>query len=320
MIPAAQQALSNWLGALGLQPYLALFVDNEVGLDAMRLLDEADLRELSLPLGPRKMLLRAITELNATEPSAASASLSALVVPPTPAAASAQRRQLTVLFCDLVGSTPLSRVLDPEDLRELMGRYQAAARAVIARYDGHIAQYRGDGVLVYFGWPRSHGDDARRALRAALDLLDAVACVKTHAPLAVRIGVATGVVVVGRTEGGDEPQTAVGETPNLAARLQALGEPGAIVVAGLTRTLAGDGFTYRDLGTQTLKGIDEPVQAFAVSGAQHTQDAQGERVGSSEQIESDSRGLPDDVEPPGARMPPHLVGRDEEIGLLRRAW
>ncbi len=320
MISAAQQALADWLGALGLQPHLELFVDNEVGLDAMRLLDEVDLRELGLPLGPRKILLRAIAELNATEPSAASASASALAPPPTPTAASAQRRQLTVLFCDLVGSTPLSRVLDPEDLRELMGRYQAAARAVIARYDGHIAQYRGDGVLVYFGWPRSHGDDARRALRAALDLLVAVAGVKTHAPLAVRIGVATGVVVVGRTEGGDEPQTAVGETPNLAARLQALGEPGAIVVAGLTRTLAGDGFTYRDLGTQTLKGIDEPVQAFAVSDAQHTQDAQGERVDSFEIVDSDTHGLPGDAEPPGARMPPHLVGRDEEIGLLRRAW
>jgi class 3 adenylate cyclase/predicted ATPase len=336
------QTLSEWLDALHLGQYAQTLADNEVNLDSMRLLDDADLRELGVPLGPRKILLRAIALLNAGtgEPTLeripAAASVAAGVAPPAATTmASAQRRQLTVLFCDLVGSTALSRALDPEDLRELMGRYQAAARAVIERYDGHIAQYLGDGVMVYFGWPRSHGDDARRALRAALDLVDAVARLKAPEPLAARIGVATGLVVVGHDSGGEEPQTAVGETPNLAARLQALAEPNTVVVAELTRTLAGGGFGYRDLGSQTLKGIGEPVQAFAVSASRDTQDvndAHGEPVepvepaepvapgANRESGERGTNGVSGGAGPPGARTRPLLVGRDEEIGLLRRAW
>jgi class 3 adenylate cyclase len=177
------QTFTQWLEALNLGQYTQTFADNEVGLEAMRLLDDADLRELGLPLGPRKILLRAIAALNAAadglaapDPAAAAASAPAAALPPsTNTTAAAQRRQITVLFCDLVGSTALSRALDPEDLRELMSRYQAAARQVIERYDGHIAQVFGDGVMVYFGWPRGHGDDAQRALRAALDLVEAVA-------------------------------------------------------------------------------------------------------------------------------------------------
>jgi class 3 adenylate cyclase/tetratricopeptide (TPR) repeat protein len=299
------QTLTQWLEALSLGQYTQTFADNEVGLEAMRLLDDTDLRELGLPLGPRKILLQAIERLNAAherpapDPAAGATSATAAALPPAAnAAAAAQRRQLTVLFCDLVGSTALSRALDPEDLRELMSRYQAAARQVIERYDGHIAQVLGDGVMVYFGWPRGHGDDAGRALRAALDLVDAVARLEARDQLAVRIGVATGLVVVGQGE-GDEPQTAVGETPNLAARLQALAEPNAIVIAELTHRLAGDSFEYRDLGAHRLKGIADPVQTYAVSGELKA---------------------PDGAESTSARTPPQLVGRDEEIGLLRRAW
>jgi class 3 adenylate cyclase/tetratricopeptide (TPR) repeat protein len=300
------QTLTQWLEALNLEQYTQTFADNEVGLEAMRLLDDTDLRELGLPLGPRKILLRAIAQLNAAadgraapDPAAAAASAPAAALPPSAnATEAAQRRQITVLFCDLVGSTALSRALDLEDLRELMSRYQAAARQVIERYDGHVAQVLGDGVMVYFGWPRGHGDDARRALRAALDLVDAVARLEAREQLAVRIGVATGLVVVGQGD-GDEPQTAVGETPNLAARLQALAEPNAIVIAELTRTLAGDSFEYRDLGAHRLKGIADPVQTYAVIG---------------------DLKAPDEAESTSARTPPQLVGRDEEIGLLRRAW
>ena len=299
----------EWLAPLRLEQYAQVFAEQQVDLDSVGLLSEADLRELGLPLGPRKLLLRAIEQLNGVASSAAASPVPAaaqavaarvpLLPPPAPIPAPpplAQRRQLTVLFCDLVGSTALSRALDPEDLRELMRRYQAAARAVIERYEGHVAQYLGDGIMAYFGWPRGHGDDAQRALHAALALVDAVTHLEAPEPLAARIGVATGLVVVGQGA-ENEPQNAVGETPNLAARLQALAQPNAIVVAALTRTLAGEAFAYHDLGAQNLKGFDLAVRAFAVS---------------------NPGGAAGDVDSSAA--PALLAGRDEELGLLRRAW
>jgi class 3 adenylate cyclase/tetratricopeptide (TPR) repeat protein len=291
--------LKAWLTALGLERYVEAFAADDVDWDALRLLTEADLEALGVTLGHRKKLLKALAELaDAPAPQAARAA------PPAPtevARAREERRQLTVMFCDLVGSTELSRKLDPEDLREVMYQYQSAAREVIERYEGHIAQYLGDGLMVYFGWPRSHDDEAVRALRSALEIVERIGSLRVRTPLAVRIGVATGLVVVGEGSARDpsNPRTAVGETPNLAARLQALAGPNAIVASELTRELAGEAFIYDDLGTQSLKGIDAPVRAWSVRGMR-AEDADNEGA-------RQSRSLP-------------LVGRDEEIGLLRRAW
>ena len=189
------------------------------------------------------------------------------VAPPvsTPATAirsrEAERRQITVMFCDLVDSTALAEKLDPEDLREMMATYQKTAGAVIEHYEGHVAQYLGDGLMVYFGWPVAHEDAAGRAVRAGLDIIKAVKDVAAPAPLRVRIGIATGPVVVGETGAGDAsvPKAAVGETPNVAARLQGLAGPDEIVIAPTTHTLASGAFDYDDLGEQDLKGIVEPL-------------------------------------------------------------
>ena len=181
----------------------------------------------------------------------------------------AERRQLTVLFCDLVGSTALSERLDPEELRDLMQAYQRACGEVIERYEGHVAQYLGDGVMVYFGWPRAHEDDAVRAIRASLEVVDAISKLKAASPLQARIGIHTGLVVVGETGHGDAsiPKAAVGETPNIAARLQVLAEPGSVVVSERTSTLARGLFDYVDLGTHALKGVAQPIRLFRVSAA-----------------------------------------------------
>jgi class 3 adenylate cyclase len=206
----------------------------------------------------------------------------------------AERRQLTVMFCDLVGSTALSARFDPEELR------------VAARYDGFVAKFMGDGVLAYFGYPRAHEDDAERAVRAGLEIEAAVTSLETRGTerLAVRIGIATGLVVVGDLvgEGSAQEQAVVGETPNLAARLQALAQPGQIVLAGVTRRLTGNLFRLRDLGRQTVKGFAEPVEAFAVEGV----------TAAESRFEAARRGLTD------------LVGRAAESALLRdrlrKAW
>src|SRR5215469_10471820 len=181
--------------------------------------------------------------------------------------AAAERRQLTVMFCDLVGSTARSVQFDPEELREEIRAYQNAVSGVVARYDGFVAKFMGDGVLAYFGFPRAHEDDAERAVRAGLEIAAAVASLETRGTerLAVRIGIATGLVVVGDLvgEGSAQEQAVVGETPNLAARLQGWRNPGQIVLAGATRRLIGDLFQLTDLGRQTAKGFAEPVEAFA---------------------------------------------------------
>ena len=213
----------------------------------------------------------------------------------------AERRQITVMFCDLVGSTALSEKLDPEDLREVMAAYQKAAGAVIERYEGHVAQYLGDGLMVYFGWPAAHEEDAERAVRASLELIEAVKGVEASEPLRVRIGIATGRVVVGETGAGDAsvPKAAVGRTPNVAARLQGLAGPDEIVIAPTTRRLAGGAFDYDDLGEQSLKGIAEPLRAW--------------RVVSESAVEGrfEARTM-------GGLTP--LVGRESEIASLRERW
>lgn len=293
--------LTAWLKTLGLECYAGVFADNDVDWDALHLLTEKDLEALGVSLGHRKKLLKALAELG-KEPAAQDAPASAA----KPSSAEAglgreERRQLTVMFCDLVGSTELSRKLDPEDLREVMHKYQSTARGVIERYGGHVAQYLGDGLMVYFGWPRSHDDEAARAARSALEIVERIGSLRVPIELAVRIGIATGLVVVGEGGAGDpsDPRTAVGETPNLAARLQGLAGPNAILVSALTRDLAGDGFVYEDLGSQNLKGVEAPVRAWSVKEVRAEEGAVEEALR--------RRALP-------------LVGREEEIGLLRRAW
>jgi class 3 adenylate cyclase len=181
--------------------------------------------------------------------------------------ADAERRQLTVMFCDLVGSTALSAALDPEDRREVIAAYHRAATDVVRSFDGFVAKYMGDGLLVYFGYPRAHEDDAERAVRAGLGIADAVGRLDVKSVrLQARVGIATGLVVGGDLigEGSAQEQSVVGETPNLAARLQALAEPDAVVIAAGTRRLVGDLFEYRDLGAVAVKGIAGPMLAWQV--------------------------------------------------------
>jgi class 3 adenylate cyclase/predicted ATPase len=225
---------------------------------------------------------------------------------PTGSARAAERRHLTVMFCDLADSTRLSAQLDPEDMGDVIRRYQEAVSDAVRRFDGYIAKFMGDGVLVYFGYPNAQEKDAERAVRTGLAILDAVPALGAEiahgngADLAVRIGIASGLVVVGETigEGAAREQTVVGETPNLAARLQALAGRDAILISAATRDLAGDIFACEDLGAHALKGIPEPVQVWRVAGLREDEDVE---------LETTATDFP-------------LVGRDEEVGLLRRAW
>jgi class 3 adenylate cyclase/predicted ATPase len=285
--------VAAWLRGLGLERYEAVFRDNEIDWESLPKLTAEDLRDLGVVLGShRRRLLEAIAALRReTGPQRSAA---AQIVP------TAERRQLTVMFCDLVGSTALSARLDPEDLREVIGAYHAAVAEVIGRFDGFVAKYMGDGVLAYFGYPQAHEDDAERAVRAGLAVVGAVCQVQTPMQLQMRVGLATGLAVVGDLIGwgAAQEQAVVGETPNLAARLQVLAEPDAVVVADTTRRLVGSLFEYQSLGEVVLKGLPAPVPAFRVLGES--------RVGS--RFEALRSG-----ETP-------LVGREEELELLRRRW
>ena len=225
----------------------------------------------------------------------------------------AERRQLTVLFCDLIGSTEMSAHLDPEDLRVVIGAYHQCVADTVAQFDGFVARFMGDGALVYFGFPQSHEDNAERAVRAALALVSAVGTLRAlDKPLSVRIGIATGLVVVGElvSAGAAREQTAMGETPNLAARLQALADPNAIVITDNTRRLAGDRCTYRDLGNVAIKGYDAPARIWQVTGAVHAAD-------SFALLRPDM--LPRKETDHGIDSP-SLVGRAQELGLLQDCW
>jgi class 3 adenylate cyclase/tetratricopeptide (TPR) repeat protein len=221
-----------------------------------------------------------------------------------------ERRQLTVMFCDLAGSTELSTRLDPEDLQDVIRAYQEACGRTIARFEGYVAKYMGDGILAYFGYPQALEREAARAVRAALAIIDAMPALNDQVghsrniELAVRIGIATGVVVVGESvgEGAAAEKTVVGETPNVAARLQGLAQPNGIVIGSVTKDLAGEAFVYEDLGARELRGITGSVKAWGVRGLHEDSEDEGE-----DQLGAEAGQLP-------------LVGRDEEIGLLRRAW
>jgi class 3 adenylate cyclase len=291
--------VAAWLHGLGLECYEQAFRENEIDWDALPKLTAEDLKDLGVVLGGhRRKFLEAIAALGGAVPLAAATVASRDV----PAPVDAERRQLTVMFCDLVGSTALSALLDPEDLREVIAAYHRAVAEIVARFDGLVANYMGDGVLVFFGYPRAHEDDTERAVRAGLGLIDAVGRLDVKSvKLQAHVGIATGLVVVGDLigEGSAQQQSVVGETPNLAARLQALAEPDAVVIAAGTRRLVGDLFEYRDLGAVEVKGIAAPVQAWQVLRPSA--------------VASRFEALR------GSALSP-LVGRDEEIDLLSRRW
>src|SRR5215472_1447263 len=286
--------VGGWLRSLGLGQYEALFRASEIDADILPELTEVDLEKLGVPLGHRKRLLRAISGLAAPETVAAPTAPTG----PKPQDA-AERRQLTVMFCDLVGSTSLSGRLDPEDMRGIIGAYHRCVAETAEGFGGFVARYMGDGALIYFGYPQAHEDDAERATRCGLALVDRVPLLNLGEKLHARVGIATGLVVVG---GEVVEHDIVGETPNLAARLQALAQPGQIVLAGVTRRLIGDLFRLRNLGRQALKGFAEPVEAFAVEGVAAVES----------RFEAARRGLTG------------LVGRAAESALLRdrlrEAW
>jgi len=292
------QSIAEWLEKLGLGEYAQRFAENGIDFSVLSHLSDQDLKDLGLLLGHRRKLQAAIAGL----PNSAPAPLKTAAAPTTKPHDAAERRQLTVMFCDLVGSTALSARLDPEDLRGIIGAYHRCCTEVIERNGGFVAKYIGDGVLAYFGYPHAHEHDAERAVRAGLNLAEAVPKLATNAgsPLQVRVGIATGLVVVGDLigTGAAQEQAVIGETPNLAARLQALAEPGAVVIASSTRRLTGGLFECRDLGTVALKGFADDIPAWQALG-----------VGTAE-----SR-----FEALRATTTP-LIGRDEEIDLLMRRW
>ncbi|SEB24421.1 adenylate/guanylate cyclase domain-containing protein [Variovorax sp. YR216] len=257
------ETLSTWLGKLGLDRYVQSFEVHGVDMQSLPLLAESDLAALGVLLGHRKLLLRAIAALDTGTSTGRSLRVDSLA---SEGSSVAERRQITVLFCDLVGSTEMANNLDPEVLRDLMHAYQKVCGGVIEQYAGHVAQYLGDGLMAYFGWPQAHEDDAERAVHAAREIVSAVGSIPVSKRLQVRIGIATGPVVIGGTGTGDAsvPKAAVGPTPNLAARLQGLADADQILVAPDTRHLLGQTFELVDLGPRMLKGIAAPVQVSRV--------------------------------------------------------
>src|SRR5262245_20000163 len=288
--------VAEWLASLELGEYAQRFAENAIDLSVIRDLTESDLKELGVLLGHRRKILRAIAELQR-------APASAPQVGTEPGRERAERRQLTVMFCDLVGSTALAARLEPEDMRQVIALFHRRIAEVIDDYQGIVARYMGDGVLAYFGYPQAHEDDVVQAVYAGLALVETAANLQTggDSPLQIRVGIATGLAVVGDLigEGSSQEQAVVGDTPNLAARLQALAEPGTVMISATTRRLAAGQFEYRNRGPVALKGWTEPVPAWEVlrtSSAESRFDAQHES------------------------KPTPLFGRDEEIELLLRRW
>jgi class 3 adenylate cyclase/predicted ATPase len=290
--------IGDWLTSIGLEQYHRTFLENGIDLDVVDDLTDADLKELGLSLGDRKRFVKAAMAVAHQSPPLAETQQP----PASPIHSEAERRHLTVMFCDLVGSTAISTRLDPEDLRQLIAAYHACVSKVVERYDGFLAQYMGDGVLVYFGYPQAHEEDAERAVRAGLALVEAVDRLDaTDERLKVRIGVATGLVVVGDIVGTGkaEEHSVVGQTPNLAARLQALAEPGTVIIAEATRALLRGQFKLKSLGALPIKGFADAVEAFLVLG----------EAGSEDRFEAGH----------GTSVLP-LVGRDRELALLVDRW
>ncbi|HMF20778.1 MAG TPA: adenylate/guanylate cyclase domain-containing protein [Pseudolabrys sp.] len=293
---SSTSSIVDWLASIGLREYADRFVANAIDPSVLSELTEQDLRDLDIPLGHRRKILKAIAD--------SAAQSSAVSTYPSAGVEGAQRRQLTVMFCDLVGSTALSAKLDPEDMREVISTYQSCIAETVSHHNGVIARYMGDGALVYFGYPRAHEDDTEQAVHAALALLDAVPRLQpgVDASLQICIGIATGTVVVGdvlTTEAGVREHAVVGDTPNLAARLQSMAQPGSAVVCANTRRLTDGYFEYLELGASMLKGWAEPIHVWQVvrsTGVKNRFEAQHQNK----------------------IMPP--LGRDEEIEMLLRRW
>ena len=246
------QRLADWLEKLGMPEYAQRFAENGITAEALRHLTDQDLKDIGVLLGHRRIMLAAIGDVAG----APSAEPKAVAAAEPKAQDAAERRQVTVMFSDLVGSTTLAARMDPEDLREIISAYQKCVAETVGRFGGFVAKYLGDGVLIYFGYPHAHEDDAERAVRAGLELIAAVGALKAVSSLQTRVGIATGLVVVGDLigTGSAQEQAVVGETPNLAARLQALAEPDTVVIADDTRELLGSLFELQGLGAKDLKG------------------------------------------------------------------
>ena len=293
-----------WLRSLGLGKYEAAFRENDIDETVLPGLTHETLKELGVAsIGHRVKLLDAIAALRG-DASGKTPSVDATTTSSAPCAHPedrAERRQVTVMFSDLVGSTALSARMDPEDLREVISAYQKRVAGTVQRFGGFVAKYMGDGVLVYFGYPQAHEDDAERAVRAGLELGSAVGGLKTHAALQTRVGIATRLVVVGDLigSGASQEQAIIGETPNLAARLQGIAEPNRVVIAESTRKLVGNLFELEDLGAHDLKGVEEPVRAWAALRP---------------------RSMESRFEALHASGVTELVGREEELELLLRRW
>jgi len=291
--------IADWLKKLGMSEYAQRFAENDIDIAVLPHLTDQHLKDLGVSLGHRLKMLHAITQLGDAAP--ATTQPAPLTEPKFQD--TAERRQLTVMFVDLVGSTALSARLDPEDLRGIIGAYHRCATELVDRNGGFVAKYMGDGVLAYFGYPRAHEHDAERAVRAGLAIVEAVPKVTTAAgsPLQVRVGIATGLVVVGDLigAGAAQEQAVVGETPNLAARLQGVAEPNMVVIADSTRRLLGNLFELEDLGARELKGIAGPAPVWAALRA------------------SSAESRFDALHTTGLTA---LVGREEEMDLLLRRW
>lgn len=290
-------SIAEWLASLGMSQYVQLFADNGIDRSVLRDLTDQDLKDLGVLLGHRRKMLRDIAQLG--DGAVASSGVPALPVLHD----DADRRQLTVMFCDLVGSTALATRLDPEDMRAILGAYYRRCADVITQAGGFVAQYMGDGVMACFGYPHAHEDDAERAVRAALSLVRAVGQLDPgrEERLQARIGIATGVAIVGDVTGDGESREhgVVGETPNLAARLQTLAGTGTVVISASTQRLTAGLFDYRDMGLIAVKGFDEPIPVWQVLGAS--------------MVESRFEALHEVALTP-------IVGREEEIELLFSRW
>ena len=294
--PIRPEKLRDWLEAHELASLHDLFIANDVDLEILPELSDADLKELGLSLGQRRRLARALRQTPSGGPSADLNSRSS-------STHRAERRQLTVMFVDLVGSTAMSSRLDPEEMGELIRSYQNTVAGEIGRLDGHLAKFMGDGVLAYFGWPTAHEDEAERAIRVGRAIIRSVSGLQNaqKQQLTARVGIATGLVVVGDLigEGAAQEEAVVGDTPNLAARLQERAGPGEVIVSEQTYQLSQYGFSFRDLGDHELKGIGKPARIFAVVGERDSQNRFEVRSGG---------------------RPRSLFGREQELALLREHW
>src|SRR6478736_2517884 len=301
-MPRPTTDIAEWLGRQGLGQYAQTFAENHIDYSVLPDLTEDDLEKLGLSLGHRKRLLRAIDEVWGTRQARDTTKVARTGAEATSPAQhrEAEFRQITVMFCDLVGSTQLSEKLDPEDLQKLIDAFRVECSAAIGRYGGEVARYFGDGVMAFFGWPRAHEDDAARAIHAALDIVSGITKISGPVTLNCRVGVCSGPVVVGEIgESGTWSMDAVGETPNIAARLQTLAAANTVLMSESTRRLVWSAFDFQDLGPQELKGVTEPLHVYRVLSAKNT----ASRFAAAHM---------------GSLTP--LIGRSSELSLLLDRW